>query len=272
MTAEHKRRARIAARFNAAADYDASANVQQRCALSLMDRIAAAHQTTTPRRILEIGCGTGFLTQHLAAQFPAADLLATDLAPAMVERARGRLTGTQIHFSVMDGEYPDIDGPFDLIASSLCIQWFSNRRAGLRRLCDLLAPGGRLMFATLLQGSLKEWRQACETVDVPCGVPDYPDLNAVHDDWPSTGTGAWDAIDLHDPVANAQTFLRGLRAIGASVPREGTASASPTELRRAMRRFDTLEGNTARGVTYRIGFGTFIRTPITLSPPKGLHP
>jgi malonyl-CoA O-methyltransferase len=42
-------------------------------------------------RVLEIGCGTGFLSEALLARLPAASLTATDIAPAMLERARQRL-------------------------------------------------------------------------------------------------------------------------------------------------------------------------------------
>ncbi|MBS1096517.1 methyltransferase domain-containing protein [Gluconobacter sphaericus] len=250
------RRNDIAARFDAAQDYDAAAHLQRRCAMALMDRIRAATADDAPASILEFGCGTGFLTAQLADQFPQASLLATDLAPGMIARARQRLSGEATRFHVMDAEHPDTSGPFDLIASSLCLQWFSNRSDGLQRLCNLLAPQGRLMVTTLLQGSLDEWKQACLAECAPCGVPDYPSAQTVQAEWPAGGTGTWEVLTLHDPVDSARMFLRGLRQIGASIPRIGSSPASTATLRRAMRHFD----RTSSSVTYQIGIGTFVKS------------
>jgi len=250
------RRTSIAARFDAAVGYDAAAHIQRRCVTALMERIQTATAEQTPASILEFGCGTGFLTAQLAEHFPQASLLASDLAPGMIARTRQHLSNTNIRFHVMDAEHPDISGPFDLIASSLCLQWFSNRTEGLRRLCDLLAPQGRLMVATLLQGSLAEWKQACLAEGAPCGVPDYPSISTIQTEWPSSGTGSWEVLTLHDPVGSAREFLRGLRQIGASLPRQDSTPASIAALRRAMRHFD----RTSSDVTYQIGIGMFVKS------------
>ncbi|MFT8977998.1 methyltransferase domain-containing protein [Gluconobacter oxydans] len=255
---DNLRRNSIAARFDAAEDYDAAAHIQRRCATTLMDRIRTATANDAPASILEFGCGTGFLTAQLADHFPQASLLATDLAPGMIARARQRLSDETIRFHVMDAEHPDVSGPFDLIASSLCLQWFSNRSDGLRRLCGLLVPQGRLMVTTLLQGSLGEWKQACLAEGAPCGVPDYPSAQTVQTDWPTDGVGTWEVLTLQDPVDSARDFLRGLRQIGASVPRAGSTPAGIAALRRAMRHFD----RTHSSVTYQIGIGTFVKSGV----------
>ncbi len=250
------RRNSIAARFDAAEGYDAAAHIQRRCATALMERIRTATADHAPASILEFGCGTGFLTARLADHFPQASLLATDLAPGMIARARQHLSGETLRFHVMDAEHPDVSGPFDLIASSLCLQWFSSRPNGLRRLCDLLAPQGWLMVTTLLQGSLDEWKQTCLAEGAPCGVPDYPSVRTVEAEWPTGGMGSWEVLTLHDPVDSARDFLRGLRQIGASVPRADSTPAGIAALRRTMRHFD----RTHSSVTYQIGIGTFVKS------------
>ncbi|MQR99117.1 methyltransferase domain-containing protein [Gluconobacter aidae] len=250
------RRASIATRFNAAEGYNAAAHIQRRCVTALMEHIQTEMAEHAPASILEFGCGTGFLTARLAGHFPQANLLASDLAPGMITRARQHLSDENIRFHVMDAEHPDVSGPFDLIASSLCLQWFSSRAEGLHRLCDLLAPQGRLMVTTLLQGSLDEWKQACLAENAPCGVPDYPPISTVKAEWPGGGVGSWDVLTLRDPVGSAREFLRGLRQIGASLPRQDGTPASIGALRRAMRHFD----RTSSEVTYQVGIGTFVKT------------
>jgi len=66
--------------------------------------------------VLEIGCGTGQLTERLAAR--ANHLTAIDIGPAMIAAARRRLTGVGVEFQVTSFE--DLaapDGSFDLIIS-----------------------------------------------------------------------------------------------------------------------------------------------------------
>ena len=138
------RKSRIVRAFDRADGYDAHARVQ---------RVAAARLAAHIERLeidpslpaLEIGCGTGFLTQRLRAP----RLLATDIAPAMVERARARIpTRPELSFAVLDGEQPGTapHGRYGLIASNLAFQWFADLPAAVSRLAALLAPGGRLVF------------------------------------------------------------------------------------------------------------------------------
>ncbi|WP_068167556.1 methyltransferase [Neokomagataea thailandica] len=248
------RKRALMARFGAADTYDQAAHIQRRCAQLTANTIAATGQHT-PKNILEFGCGTGFLTHHIRQLFPHASILATDLAPGMLARAETQLGSNNIRYHMMDGENPDVSGPFDLIASSLCMQWFQNRPQALERLCARLAPNGRLIVATLLSGSLQEWVNACAAEHAPCGVPHYPTEEQLTQDWPSSipGERHWQSHDLIDPTPSASAFLRGLRQIGASLPRDDARPATGAALRRAMKRFDAEH----KGVTYRIGIGIF---------------
>ncbi len=86
---EHK--GRIASAFTAQADvYDAAADLQWLVAERLAEQITGRIKKT-PRRILEIGCGTGFLSARLADAFPETRLVLTDIAPTMLARCRARI-------------------------------------------------------------------------------------------------------------------------------------------------------------------------------------
>ncbi|MDT8872356.1 hypothetical protein RAA17_17140 [Komagataeibacter rhaeticus] len=65
------RTARIAARFDAADDYEQAARVQRLAAMELARRIGRQYGREAPARILEVGCGTGLLTRELRRLFPA---------------------------------------------------------------------------------------------------------------------------------------------------------------------------------------------------------
>ena len=174
-------RARIAAAFAGADRYDEAASVQRAVAAALALRIAAAFasRAATPPRILELGCGTGFLTRALAELIGRARWTVSDIAPAMVERARAALT---IHgdYRTIDGEAIDPAlGRFDLIASSLAFQWFADLPGALQRMAALLETPGLIAFSTMAEGSFPEWTAALAAEGLPSGLPRYPDRAAL---------------------------------------------------------------------------------------------
>lgn len=254
------RKQRIAANFGAAENYDDAARVQRLVAELLAERIAAAG--IAPTRILELGCGTGFLSRHLRHLFPHADLTVSDLAPEMCDRARRRLDGMDgeggLRALVLDAEAPEAaGGGYDLICSSLSMQWFTDHAATLARLAALLAAGGTMAFSTLCAGSFAEWRHVHKAAGVDCAVPAYPTPARLEDAWPTAGQGLWQTETILDRPETALAFVRELRQIGASVPREGTRPVPPGTMRRLLRDLETPSGVTTR---YVIGYGLY-RTP-----------
>ena len=105
---------------------------------------------TDPRpgeRVLDVGCGRG------ASAIPAADavgptgfVLATDLAPSMVEEV-GRAAGALpwLTAEVGDAEQPP-DGTFDIVQAGLVLFFLPSLDTALARYRDLLARDGRLGF------------------------------------------------------------------------------------------------------------------------------
>jgi malonyl-CoA O-methyltransferase len=221
----------VADAFGRAAHYDAHAAVQRIVAEKLAERILTLPLPPSPR-VLEIGCGTGFLGLQLVDRLAPAHFLMTDIAPPMVERARARLAGRpDIAFAAMDGEHPDVAGRFDLICSSLTFQWFADLPAAVMRLRRRLAPGGTLAFTTLAEGSFFEWRRAHG--DLAAGTRDYPSPRAL------AAAGLHVEIETI-PMAHksAREFLRSVKGIGAGTPRDGHRPLTPAELRAVMGRFE----------------------------------
>ena len=130
----------------AAAAYDMYACVQKSMAQELMRYMDASRSV---QDVLEIGCGTGFLTQLLAAALPQAKILASDIAPGMLAAAQARMAGcTGLQFVVKDGEALREQDEYDLVISNAVFQWFVNPQTAFQRIYASLRPGGRLIFAT----------------------------------------------------------------------------------------------------------------------------
>ncbi|QEH80227.1 methyltransferase domain-containing protein [Sphingomonas sp. C8-2] len=250
-----RRRARIAAAFGGADSYESAALVQREAADRLAGRIAALPLPRNPR-ILELGCGTGFLTRAIDRAIGPARWTISDVAPAMVDRARVAL-GLDADYRVIDGEAVDpAIGRFDLIASGMAFQWFADLPGAIARLAALLAPGGAIAFSTMAEGSLVEWAEALAAERLPSGIPAYPGAAALAAMAPAGLTAEVAIADLPERQADARTFLHGLKTIGAGTAAPGYRPLPPAALRRAMARFDA----GPRRVTYRIGF-CLLRAP-----------
>lgn len=230
-----ERRTRIARAFAGARDYDRHARVQRKVAQGLAARIAALDLPESPR-VLEVGCGTGFLTQALAEAGIGGDWLITDVAPEMVERCRGRLGETpRRRFSVLDGEHGTPEGrPFDLICSSLTLQWFEDAPAALARMAGWLAPGGHCVATTLGPDSFAEWRAAHEAEGLDAGTPSFAPEETFAAIRPESVT----AENLVERHTDARAFLHALKAIGAGTAEPGHRPLPPGALRRVMAAFD----------------------------------
>lgn len=227
---------RIRSAFAAAPDYDANARVQREVATALAARVAALDLPEAPR-VLEIGCGTGFLTQALVEAGIGGDWLVTDIAPAMVERCRARLGADRaaLRFAVLDGERGEPQGgPFDLVCSSLAAQWFEDAPAALARMAGRLAPGGHLVVTTLGPRSFHEWRAAHAAEGLVAGTPAFAPVEAFAA-LPGVEVTVEDHVERH---ADARAFLRAVKAIGAGTASPAHRPLAPADLRRVMDRFD----------------------------------
>jgi malonyl-CoA O-methyltransferase len=230
----------IANAFHRADRYDRHAAVQREVADQLAAHILAL-DLPPDARVLEIGCGTGFLGAGLVGRLPFAHYWMSDIALGMLDRARQRFAGhDDIAFAVMDGANPTIEGPFDLICSSLAMQWVDDLAGTVARLRGLLSPHGRLVFTTLAAGSFAEWRAAYGGA-MP-GTPDYPDADALRE------YGLEVSVEtIARNHASARDFLAALKAIGANTPRQDYLPLAPARLREVMARFEA-DGAKARYV------------------------
>jgi ubiquinone/menaquinone biosynthesis C-methylase UbiE len=106
---------------------------------------ALARLDSEPRRLLDLGTGTGIAARLLADRYPAAEVVGVDLSREMIEEARKRVPDSlrdRIRFEVADASaLPFGDGEFDLVVLLNMIPFFDE-------LARVTASGGAIVFAS----------------------------------------------------------------------------------------------------------------------------
>lgn len=241
---------RILQCFNKSAEtYDAFAGLQLEVAKRLAKRIVYQPEIQT---ILEIGCGTGILTQQLLPIFPFVNWQLTDIAPAMVALCQQRFAHyPKLTVSCMDGEALTSDVSFDLIISSMTMQWFTQLNTSLAALKKKLTSSGRLIFAMLGQNSLHEWRMLCEKWALPIATPSFPHPLQLQKDFPEIEIET-ETIVYH--YSTCYEFLMTLKKIGATATHSHYKLMSASVLRNFLRNFKQ-----EMSVSYEIIYGYYVQ-------------
>ena len=90
-----------------ARQYDKYAKVQKNMGDILIEKIKSTK--TQYKNILEIGCGTGYVTKLLCEHFKTLNITAIDIAPGMISHAKSKISDTRVGFICGDVEEMDFD-------------------------------------------------------------------------------------------------------------------------------------------------------------------
>ena len=112
----------------------------------------ARESGTGARRVLELGTGTGETAARLLERHPEAALVGVDESAAMLAAARDRLPAERVSLVTSRLEDPLPEGPFDLVASALCVHHLdaAGKRDLFGRVREALTPGGRFVLADVV--------------------------------------------------------------------------------------------------------------------------
>lgn len=172
-TIYHKKQ--IADSFSRASKtYDQAAILQKAVGNHLLEKLKKlAFPQPTPQAIVDLGCGSGQLTQQLSLNFPKSSITAVDIALGMINFCQLNIQQDNIHWLCADAEQlPVKTGSCDFVFSNLMFQWSTNLQKLLQETARILKPNGILLFSTLGPNTLKELRHCWRQVD------DYPHVHS----------------------------------------------------------------------------------------------
>lgn len=223
----------VAQHFSRAAQsYDAAAVLQKEVASRLAERWPLLK--IQPQQVMDLGAGTGFLSQYVRSYYVQAQLVAVDLSQSMLQQCRAKLAPASwwqklnpfqssqgVAFVNADAyQLPFADHSMDMLVSSLMLQWCDDLPSVLAECRRVLKPNGVLFMASLGPDTLKEIRTAWQQVDGETAehTLNFADLHDLGDALGRAGFSdpVCDVEHITLTYADAMAALKDLKAIGAT--------------------------------------------------------
>lgn len=159
----------------AATTYDKHAEFQRDVGHRLLDKLPT---DLSGLKVLDLGCGTGYFSEQIAKR--GAEVVCADLSIGMLKAAEQRCGSSVALYQQADAEQlPFEDGCFDIVFSSLALQWCDDLSSPLKEMKRVTAADGCVIFSTLLDGSLFELEKSWSKIDAHQHVNHFITINQV---------------------------------------------------------------------------------------------
>lgn len=249
-------KAKIATAFGKVPDYyDEQAVVQKEVADRLIASLQPWRDIIPSGPIIELGCGTGFVTKGVADLYPEREIQVTDLSEEMVDFCSQKFSDHEnLVFRVQDAEKPPYDEPhYAMTVSGFTAQWFKDPAQTLGQWLQATKPGGLLLASFPGNESFPEWRNHCEELGIPFTGNSLPDVEEMVVKM-SVGPAQVDYYEdtITQTYDSARDFFRELKNMGAGTQREGR-SLTPKELSMLIDHWDSSTDDKVK-VSYHIVF------------------
>lgn len=202
----------------AANSYDKAAVLQREIARRLTSRLD--YVKLDPRVVLDLGCGTGYISAELMQRYAKTQVVATDIALNMLYKTAekgGWFRKPNIVCSEAE-HLPFRDASFELVISNLMLQWCDDLLGVFSGVSRILKPNSLFSFTSFGPDTLKELRESWQQVDSHVHTHPFIDMHDVGDALMKSGFQQpvldMEMITLHYP--SLRTLMMDLKNIGAS--------------------------------------------------------
>jgi malonyl-CoA O-methyltransferase len=248
----------------AAASYDAHAVLHREVGKRLLEHLDPIR--IEPRRIVDLGCGTGASFAALEKRFPRAQLVGLDFSTAMLAQARSRTGWIRRAFASNvarlvcgDAEHlPLAHGSVDFIFSNLAMQW-CRPPVAFAEAARVLPTGGLFMFSTFGPDTLKELRAAFSDIDDSLHVHAFIDMHDLGDTLVHSGFAepVMEMEVLTLEYASVRDLASDLKATGAhnALPQRPRGLTTPRRWKRLVDAYEARRHGDVLPATYEIIYG-----------------
>jgi len=240
-------------------DYDKYAFVQRQAAthmIGMFEDIIVDLESP----YIELGAGTGFVTQQVVKLLSEGELFVTDISNEMLLLCQKNLdlpSTLNVQFQQMDAENSLSPSKYGLILTALTAQWFSNTEDVLKGLLEGLKPGGVLMYSYLDERCFPEWKALCAETgilytgnELPSAAPLRIDANKYCWEYSSSDL-------FSETYESPADFFKNLKRIGAGTQTSRNKSNYGAVI--ALNEHWQLKHKASFTITYGITFGAIRR-------------
>ncbi len=189
--------------------YDEGAQLQRKVGNALIDKLSPA------ATVLDLGCGTGFLTSKLSDY--AENVIALDIALPMLQVTQKKGLNNARYLCADAEQLPLADHSVDSVVSNLALQWCVNLDVVFSDIKRVLKSDGQLVFSIFGPQTLQELKAAWATVDDFQHVNDFYNPHQLFDFLKRAGFTeiSLDSAIYYPSYSSVWALMKELKQIGA---------------------------------------------------------
>ena len=209
-------KSRILKSFNTrASSYDKYSLIQKEVSLRIIEKLKFIK--ISPKNILDLGCGTGYLSLLLKKLYPNAHITCLDFSPEMLYHCKLK----EPEFETICADIEDLPfktSKYDIIISSLTLHWCKETEKIFYDIYKILNKNGIFIFTTVGPDTLSELKETYKLIDDKEHINIFNDMHIYGDLLLNTGfdNPVMDVEKIVMEYPNVQNVFNSIKKIGAN--------------------------------------------------------
>ena len=238
--------------FNSASsNYNDNAFLQNEIANRLAEKLKVI--SIKPQTIIDLGSGTGFLSEKTAKIFPNSILVCVDFAQqSLLENSQNLKVCANAY------KLPFASNSVDFIVSNLMMQWCPDLTTLFNECFRILKPQGLFLFTTFGPDTLKELKRSWSVVDSSAHVNNFIDMHDIGDQMLQSGfqSPIMEMEKLTLTYEKVVDLMQDLKAIGAqNVTNRSKALTGKTKFKKMIEMYESYRSDGKLPATYEVIYG-----------------
>ena len=238
--------------FNSASsNYNDNAFLQNEIANRLAEKLKVI--SIKPQTIIDLGSGTGFLSEKTAKIFPNSILVCVDFAQqSLMENSQNLKVCANAY------ELPFASNSVDFIVSNLMMQWCPDLTTLFNECFRVLKPQGLFLFTTFGPDTLKELKRSWSVVDSSAHVNNFIDMHDIGDQMLQSGfqSPIMEMENITLTYEKVVDLMHDLKAIGAqNVANRSKALTGKTKFKKMIEMYENYREDGKLPATYKVIYG-----------------
>jgi malonyl-CoA O-methyltransferase len=238
--------------FNSAAsNYNDNAFLQNEIASRLAEKLKVI--SIKPQTIIDLGSGTGLLSNKTAEIFPNANLICVDFAQQSLLKNSQNLKVCANAY-----ELPFASNSVEFIVSNLMMQWCADLKALFNECFRVLKPEGLILFTTFGPDTLKELKRSWSAVDNSTHVNNFIDMHDIGDQMLQSGfqSPIMEMENITLTYEKVLDLMHDLKSIGAqNVGNRSKALTGKTKFKKMIEMYESYRTDGKLPATYEVIYG-----------------